>query len=711
MAQLIIRQYFGPSARCDRACVELTFAMAPTMHRLAPFEPMLAQHGFKLSEYLPDEPLPLDQAVCRLAGAMLASATLALPAPWWSSHGVEDDRGWVAIAHPLPQAAAISLDAASGLLLAGDDHEPRWGAADRLSEWHKTAMKTRLLILAAADLYGIDSAHLNDLVTLFQLGQGAKGLHFEQSCNEHDTATGTFLDQNKLVTCMTLRRLGLPATRGVLARSEDAVKRAIGQVGLPCVVKPLAMNKGTGVATFLRSEAQVLAAFAHVRALSDQPALIENHVEGDDHRIMVVGDELLWAYRKDPSTVTGDGIASIGELIARENDRRAAIRSGTEAYLYPIATDEEFTRFLADRYDMDTATVLPAGTSILVASQANIARGGILHDVTGMVHPDNRAMAIRAARLIRTRTMGVDFVTPDISRSWRDVPCAIVEVNRSPAVSGLGDASLLVRTTFPNHRTGRIPTLVVIGTAAHWTAAANVIASACQRHGLRAVGTTYSARGATEDLPILQATLAPPVETLMLDPEADVALVLCTPEKVERLGFPLRRCDLLIVQDEAPPAWQTQPAETVLRGAVSPAAIEQAIDQLVRTYADPAEGGARPVLEPIDAGADEFRLKVWRARAMPREWFWAQVGAGTDVAPSQAIGLTTHDDLLGAVRALADGGRGGLVDAFSYGDLIGSWFRVTFEAALPLPVKQRAKALAALLAATERVNAIVAGTL
>ena len=109
MGQRLIRQYFGPSARADRACVELTFPMDAKAHRLAPFETVLARLGFKLSEHLPDDPMPLDQALCRLAGAMLASASLALPEPWWSGHGVGDDgQGWVAIAHPLPQSAALA---------------------------------------------------------------------------------------------------------------------------------------------------------------------------------------------------------------------------------------------------------------------------------------------------------------------------------------------------------------------------------------------------------------------------------------------------------------------------------------------------------------------------------------------------------------------------------------------------------------------------
>jgi hypothetical protein len=85
---------------------------------------------------------------------------------------------------------------------------------------------------------------------------------------------------------------------------------------------------------------------------------------------------------------------------------------------------------------------------------------------------------------------------------------------------------------------------------------------------------------------------------------------------------------------------------------------------------------------------------------MPRAWFWDRVG----VKAPDATGLTSHDDLLAAVRALADGGSGAL-GAFTYPELPGPWVCAAFEAALAVPTEE---ARAALLAATERVNAIAA---
>lgn len=702
MSARSFHQYFGPSPRHDRACIEMRFRDDGKSHRLDTFEEPLARFGLSPGEDLPDAPLLLAPAVCRLARAMLSHAR------WWSASGSESGHGWAALSHPFPEAAGLALDGALALLRSGGNPPPDAAARlRRLSDWIANAMRTGMRLRASADVLGLETAQLNPATILYQIGFGAKGLHFDQAANERDTSTGALLDRNKHATAVMLTRFGLPATRGVLVQNAQQAIEAIKHVGLPCVVKPVAMNKGAGVATLLQTEAEVLAALAHVQTLSRRPVRIENHVAGDDHRIMVCGDEVLWAYRRMPATVTGDGKATIRELVERENRRRESLREGSDAYLYHIDIDDAMQRLLDGRYGLGLDSVLAADRRIDVAGQANIARGGTIEDLTEVMHPDNRALALRVSRLIRTRTMGLDFLTPDISRSWKDGPCAIVEVNGGPATWGMGDTSAVVRALFPNRLSGRIPTIVVVGRTEFRARAEEAARAALAKAALRLATAPYTFDDLPDPARVTGSLLAPAVETLMLDAEADAALVACAPEAVERAGLPLRRCDLLVVEDGAPPPWLTAPAETVLRGALAPAKIDSAVAKLARRYADPAEGGPRPVLELAESAANEFRVTVWRCRAMPLDWFWRQVG----LAPPRAEGMTTHEDLLAAVRALAVkklGGTARLRGAFTHGELIGSWFRMTFEAALPLPKAEPDAARAALLAAVERVNEIVA---
>ena len=79
-------------------------------------------------------------------------------------------------------------------------------------------------------------------------------------------------------------------------------------------------------------------------------------------------------------------------------------------------------------------TGLPAfGQALVDAGYTLLSTGGTAIDLTDVVHPDNREMAVRAAQAIGLDVAGVDFITPDITRSYRDVGGAICEVNAAPA--------------------------------------------------------------------------------------------------------------------------------------------------------------------------------------------------------------------------------------------------------------------------------------
>ena len=87
-------------------------------------------------------------------------------------------------------------------------------------------------------------------------------------------------------------------------------------------------------------------------------------------------------------------------------------------------------------------TVLPDGEALYLRSTANLSTGGTAIDMTDVVHPDNRDMAERAIMAVGLDVGGVDFLIEDITRSYKEIGGAIVEVNAAP---GLPDARGPVR--------------------------------------------------------------------------------------------------------------------------------------------------------------------------------------------------------------------------------------------------------------------------
>ena len=77
-------------------------------------------------------------------------------------------------------------------------------------------------------------------------------------------------------------------------------------------------------------------------------------------------------------------------------------------------------------------TVPAKGEEVYLRSTANLSTGGTAIDVTDTIHPDNREMAIRSIRAIDLDIGGVDFLTKDISESYRDAVVASARSMRVP---------------------------------------------------------------------------------------------------------------------------------------------------------------------------------------------------------------------------------------------------------------------------------------
>ena len=76
---------------------------------------------------------------------------------------------------------------------------------------------------------------------------------------------------------------------------------------MPVVVKPQDGNQGRGVATNLATREQVLRAYDAARQESEQ-ILVEKFAPGHDYRLLVVGDRVVAAARREPAQVMGDGM-------------------------------------------------------------------------------------------------------------------------------------------------------------------------------------------------------------------------------------------------------------------------------------------------------------------------------------------------------------------------------------------------------------------
>src|SRR6185369_16442925 len=116
--------------------------------------------------------------------------------------------------------------------------------------------------------------------------------------------------------------------------------------------------------------------------------IVEEYVEGEDYRFLVINYQFVAATRRVPAHVVGDGSSTIARLIEEENKNPLRGPSSGGHVLAHIKVDKPTERILAAKnYDLDT--VLPEGERLILKDTANISAGGTAEDVTDLVHPEN----------------------------------------------------------------------------------------------------------------------------------------------------------------------------------------------------------------------------------------------------------------------------------------------------------------------------------
>ncbi len=511
-------------------------------------------------DFLSSVPLPLVNgkfetlAAALAVGLREASGSTGLP---WRSTRDGQGRCRVYLGYLDAEAAGIALQTGLNLALAllramrgrRGDLEALGGqipaAAAAIARRHPDPLMRALQRVARRR--GIPVLPVSAKARVWQFGHGCAGIHFFEVGTEADSLTGTHLARDKQQSNQFVERLGFPGVNHVLVDGLENARRAAAQLGFPLVLKPLDRGKGLGVTVGVTTPEQLDAAWKLANEAAPGRVLVESFVPGDDHRLVVIGGAFAWAVRRSPPRIIADGNSTIAALVDAENARRRQAPN-PEIAGTRIVLDDDALAVLATQ-DLTPASRPAAGTTVDLGRVANIARGGTLADCTAQIHPDNIAMAEAVARGMRLDAVGLDFITPDITRSWREVRCAVLEVNTTPGFSSDERAELILERRFPAGRDGRIPAVLLAG--ASEADLAQVVAVLADR-GLRVGWSSGTSSGLGDALRFAGKTsLAERAAGLVLDPACQALVLSATSGEIAARGLPLERFDLAVVRDTA----------------------------------------------------------------------------------------------------------------------------------------------------------------
>lgn len=385
----------------------------------------------------------------------------------------------------------------------------------------------------------------------WRCGWGSRSDIFFMTGSLADSIPGHQISWRKHIAKKLFVDLGMPTPKWRVVDRDGNPLRAAKEVGWPCVVKPVDRAHGDGVTANISSPAELQAAVATARRLSGK-IMVEAHEPGDDYRLMIVDGRLISAIRRDPAAVTGDGKRTIEQLIADLNRGRDGTRAS--GYLQPVVHDPALDATLT-KHGLSMDSVLPDGKTLVLRSVANFATGGSGTDVTDRVHPQIRRLAEMLADTLNLRCAGIDYLTPDITRSHADAGGGFIEVNAMPHLRLLmsdprstQDIGALVL----GDRPGRIPVRLIVGDGDALAELAEPVRErVAARAGSAAVSTDWAQIGSAE-LPVAGLDPFAAVSAVLRHRTVDELLILWTPAAIARFGMPADQIEKAIVIGDDP---------------------------------------------------------------------------------------------------------------------------------------------------------------
>ena len=404
--------------------------------------------------------------------------------------------------------------------------------------------KSTTPLLQAAHSRGIPFRSLGG--GIYQLGLGAKGRLTDRSTNDRDSAIGTKLAQRKPLAAQALRLAGLPApTHQVVTSAADALAAAE-RLGWPVVVKPADRDRGEGVSVDINAM-NLADAFAEALGLStEKQVIVERQVEGVCHRLFLASGRLLYAVKRLPMGVYGDGTRTVESLVSAELAAQARRPPWRRSEIRPI---DDMARAAITAAGLLEASVPERGRFVPLRRIESTAWGGIDEEVTDQVHPENLRVAIAAAELFGLDVAGIDIISPDITEPWHTNGAIINEVNFAPLLGG-GEIS---RRYIGEYLTrllegdGCIPIDVFLGGDAAWDAAmVRRKALGGDGAGIFVTNAVRTLDGNGHEIPMPLQGLYERSRALLLSKKVYALLLVVQDDEWLRTGLPVEYIDSVV---------------------------------------------------------------------------------------------------------------------------------------------------------------------
>lgn len=243
-------------------------------------------------------------------------------------------------------------------------------------------------------------------------------------------ASVSYLSTNKEAAYLIAQRVGVntPATLTATAGDPPPLSQItqLMQKHGSLIIKPATASLSNGLSLHLTSDEQIEAALKKAFSFSDK-ALIQQQVQGEEVRFVVVDGVVRAALLRQTPRLVGNGIKTVAQLLQEENHQRQAIKGSMVQY--PLLETS-----ILSNLGLSPDTPLEDKKILELSRATMIKNGASVFSILEQIHASYVQIATELAEFLGARFIVVDMMIEDYQITSSSSNYHFIEFNTAPVL-------------------------------------------------------------------------------------------------------------------------------------------------------------------------------------------------------------------------------------------------------------------------------------
>lgn len=290
---------------------------------------------------------------------------------------------------------------------------------------------TSKILVSEAKKLGFFVEILNEKKNFFLIKWNWKEVYFKNNDFWWNSALWYKIADDKELTNLILDKNWVKVPKSIYLKKSEFDSFDVTSINLsfPLVTKPVDEWHWNWVTVWIDSLDELNYGIKEAFRFSDN-IIIQEHIEWDEHRILVIWDKIVLWIKRIPAFIIWDWIHNIKELIEIEN-KNPLRWIWYESILCIIKTDDRLMHYIWKNW-YNLYSVPKKRENIQLVWISNLWAGWVLKNVTNDLWEELKQECLKAAKILWLKVVWVDVVTKDLSKSLIETNWAIIEVNTTP---------------------------------------------------------------------------------------------------------------------------------------------------------------------------------------------------------------------------------------------------------------------------------------